>query len=251
MSVETKDIDIKVAWRKQQDELRTQLILCDDFKFEHLRLIGGVDISFVKGTMEACVCLVVKSWPDMVTVYTDIAMVTLTEPYIQGFLAFREIPSLVPLINKLKNEHPDFFPDIILVDGNGLLHPNGFGSACHLGVVCNVPTIGIGKTILYMDSLDKDKVKQDIAMMKECEVGDYRLIQSKMSDGNKILGAILKTVKHDKNASDIGPGTIYVSIGHRISLVTAIAVVNGCIKSKIPEPIREADFLSRKFLRTY
>ena len=241
---------ILIQWMKEQNQLKEKLIQIDDFKLDELRLIGGVDISFVKGTMKACACLIIKSWPKLETIYSDVIIVTLTYPYIPGFLAFREIPALLQLIDKLKAIKPEYIPDVILVDGNGILHPNGFGLASHLGVLINIPTIGVGKTILYMDSLDKKTIKDSINSMEKSDVGDYRPIISNKENKSEIIGNILKTVQHDGSNQNIqGAGTIYISVGHRISLSTATQLVTKCIKYKVPEPIREADFLSRKFLR--
>ena len=119
----------------------------DDFRWEldaqeedkQLKYIGGVDISFVKDNdVDACACLIVLSYPDfkvqyssspssyiIKVVYSRMEMVKLTLPYISTFLAFREIPFLVPLINELRTSNPEIFPQIIMVDGNGLLHPRG------------------------------------------------------------------------------------------------------------------------------
>ena len=85
----------------------------------------------------------------------------LDQPYVPGFLAFREIPSLLPLFEKLKAKKPELWPDVILVDGNGIIHQNRFGLACHLGVLLGTPTIGCGKTFFYVDGLSKEKIALD------------------------------------------------------------------------------------------
>jgi len=87
-------------------------------------------------------------------VYEDYEIVELDSPYIPGFLAFREIPHLVKLIDKLKKTKPEYTPQVILVDGNGILHQNACGLASHLGVIVDIPTIGCGKTIFYVDGLN-------------------------------------------------------------------------------------------------
>lgn len=74
-------------------------------------------------------------------------------PYIPGFLAFREAPHLMKLFQKLKDTKPQFMPQVILVDGNGVLHQNGFGLASHFGVLADIPTIGCGKTVFYVDGI--------------------------------------------------------------------------------------------------
>lgn len=76
----------------------------------------------------------------------------MSEPYIPGFLAFREVPHLLACFRELGEE---FRPQVVLVDGNGVLHPRGFGLASHLGVLLDLPTIGVGKNLLCVDGLDR------------------------------------------------------------------------------------------------
>lgn len=70
-------------------------------------------------------------------------MVQLTQPYIPGFLAFREVDHLLALLERLRASRPELVPDVIFVDGNGVLHPRGFGLASHLGVLARIPTVGL------------------------------------------------------------------------------------------------------------
>lgn len=84
-------------------------------------------------------------------------------PYIPGFLAFREAAHLVKLVEKMRTVEPDKFPQLIMVDGNGVLHQNACGLASHLGVLLDLPTIGCGKTVFYVDGLAKDKVMTQAA----------------------------------------------------------------------------------------
>lgn len=86
-------------------------------------------------------------------------MVRLTAPYIPGFLAFRECEFLVALLDELRGSRPDLVPQLLFVDGNGVLHPRGFGLAAHLGVLAGIPSIGIGKNLLCVDGLEMKAVK--------------------------------------------------------------------------------------------
>lgn len=85
--------------------------------------------------------------------YEDFEPDTTEYPYIPGFLAFKEIPSYSVLFNRLKSNKPELWPQILLVDGNGILHNRGFGCASHVGVVMNTPTIGVGKHVFAVDGI--------------------------------------------------------------------------------------------------
>ena len=206
---------IKKKWEIEQNKLKEKLVTDDDnwiTNNEQLKYIGGVDISFIKGDpINACAAYVILSYPDLKKVYEDYKMVKLTQPYIAGFLAFREVNFLVDLINKAKESKPELTPQIILVDGNGILHHRGFGLASHLGVLINIPTIGIGKNLLYIDGLNKKTVRDEFR--KTCKKGgDYLEL---IGDSGKIWGAAYMS-----NSKTLNP--IYISIGHKVSLYTII-----------------------------
>lgn len=253
--------NIKKQWELEQNNLKKQLILRDDIPWtvpsitpamnnnDHsitrmvLRFIGGVDISFNKDNKEgnvnnAVASLVVCSYPDLAVVYEDYHRISMNLPYIPGYLAFREVPHLVKLMEKLRQISPHLEPDAILVDGNGILHPRGFGLASHFGVLCNVPTIGVAKNLLYMDGLTREKIKQwsDQHLKQGGDV--FPLV----GDSGTIHGAILKP-------KDNVSKPIYISIGHRLSLETSIQIIKLCCKFRIPEPIRQADLRSRDAIK--
>jgi len=156
-------------------------------------------------------------------------------PYVPGFLAFRELPPLLDLVNKFLQEHPELKPDVILVDGNGLLHPQKCGVACHIGYHTGICTIGVAKNLFVMEGVDCTK-----AMVQNMSaVGDFTLIKDQE---DSVLGLALKSAENTKNP-------IYVSIGHKISLETARKTVVACSKHRVPEPLRFADGISRDFIR--
>ncbi|XP_077345104.1 endonuclease V isoform X2 [Lithobates pipiens] len=125
--------------------------------------------------------------------------------------------------------------EVLLVDGNGILHHRGFGVACHLGILTDLPTIGVAKNLLQVDGLENNEAHKEQA--KQLEDGDY--FHLKDSTGH-ILGAALKSCKKSSKP-------IYVSVGHKISLETAVNVVHSCCKFRVPEPTRQADIRSREF----
>jgi deoxyinosine 3'endonuclease (endonuclease V) len=149
---------------------------------------------------------------------------------------------LLQLIDELKQERPELYPQVILVDGNGLLHPRQFGIASHLGVLSDIPTIGVAKTFLMIpDELEdvhtvKQKCKENLL-----KKGDRYDLIGKTS--NFVYGSALRT-------SDNAPNPVFVSQGHRISLETSIDIVlSTCPRYRIPEPIRAADLSSRAYIR--
>ncbi|XP_068135047.1 endonuclease V isoform X3 [Hyperolius riggenbachi] len=185
-------------WEREQSMLKEQLIIRDTDHWQSqpdlsgLQQVGGVDLSYIKGddTM-ACASLVVLSYPDLEVIYEDCRMVTLDAPYVAGFLAFREVPSLVEAVERLKEERPDLMPQVLLVDGNGILHHRvkteldviscdgptsflsqmaaGFGIACHLGILAGLPTIGVAKNLLQVDGLENNEAHKEQADIRSRE----------------------------------------------------------------------------------
>jgi len=174
----------------------------------------------------------------MKVLYEDFEYVYLDMPYIPGFLAFREAPHLIKLFQRMKASKPEYYPQVVLVDGNGILHPNGCGLASHLGVLLNLPMIGCGKTVFYIDGLSKDKVHK-LCDEKLHKGGDSVKL---VGDSGKVWGAGFRSKNDTKDP-------LIISHGHMISLDTAIKVVANCCKFRIPEPIRLADTKSRDKIR--
>lgn len=244
--------EVMEKWASEQLELKQKVIEADaDVVMEMRRVVegwserdcqfylGGVDISFVKGdNVNACAALVVVSFPDLEVVYEDYEMIKLTAPYISGFLAFREVDFLVALFNKVKKKNPKYTPDVILVDGNGMLHRRHFGLACHLGVLLDIPCVGVAKKLCQVDGLEKNEAHTD-KIKSLTKGGDMFPLYG---DSGKCLGMTLRS--HDTSTNPI-----YVSTGHRITLDTAVWLVHKCCKYRIPEPVRQADVNSREYLR--
>ena len=133
------------------------------------------------------------------------------------------------------------YPELLLVDGNGILHTRNFGCASHVGVLFDVPTIGVGKTVFYIDGIRKDHVK---ALSDENlnHAGDFVPL---VGDSGKTWGAALRSTEESKNP-------VIVSQGHRVSFDTAIKATLACItKYRIPEPIRQADLRSRALVKQF
>ncbi len=220
------DIDkIKKQWSLEQYNLKKSLSLQNSFQLDKIKYVAGVDLSFYKGNnIDACAGIIVMSYPSFEIVYQNMELVQLTAPYIPSFLAFREVKHLNKLINQVIQEHPEYKPDIIMVDGNGILHQYGFGLASHLGVICDIPTIGIGKSYYAIDGITLDDTRRLEQTLKK---GGESI--NLLDKGGEILGAILKPT------DDVQRG-IYVSIGHKIDLGTALYIVKQYSRYRVPEP---------------
>ncbi len=177
------------------------------------RFIAGVDISAGKGAGMATGAVVILNYPELRVVETKVAQGRLDFPYIPGFLSFRESPLTLAACQKLT-----ISPDLILVDGQGIAHPRRLGLASHLGLFLNTPTIGCAKSILCGSH-----------EAPGAEPGSY----TEVVDKGEIIGAALRT--------KLGVKPVYVSIGHKIDLNTAIYWVMKCCHGyRLPEPTRLA-----------
>ncbi|NWI95928.1 ENDOV Endonuclease, partial [Pitta sordida] len=231
--------------RREQARLKARVVPEDteqwqkDPRFPGLQRVGGVDLSYVKGDeSRACASLVVLSYPGLEVLYEDCRMVTVSAPYVAGFLAFREVPVLLEAVQRLQQEEPELSPQVLLVDGNGLLHPREFGVACHLGVLTDLPCIGVAKNLLHMDGLVRDELHREQIRSLQKPGDTFPLTGT----SGTVLGMALRSHQHSSRP-------LYVSVGHRVSLDTAVSLVSSCCRYRIPEPIRQADIRSREYLR--
>ena len=229
-------------WTEIQNTLKSKQILTDSHTWtpDTLSLIGGMDISFSKKDPSYAVSALIICNSDLKCIYEKYKLVKMTEPYVPGFLAFREVDHLKSLLDSLKKESPDKFPEIILCDGNGILHPKRFGIACHLGVLEDVPTIGCSKNVFATEGITDRKVKE-LSRNNLKKKGDY--VELKGNNGD-ILALAVKSSEESINP-------IIVSVGHRVGIQTALEVFNKCTVFRVPEPIRFADKMSRRIVKYY
>ena len=282
---------VKERWRAVRDELRVGLIPRDDVDFavdfadqtpnpnpkqkRPLRLVAGLDVSYRREFIydsthraeTAVACLAVLRFPELTPEWVDFEEFTVDAPYVPGFLVFRECPAMTTLLRRCPSGAK---PDVVLVDGNGALHPAGFGLACHVGVECGVPTVGVAKDLHAFDGLDAKSAR---AACDEIAArgggGGSKGVSKGVSKANPghggypalwpdavaLVGASGTThgaamFGHDHSGDGAGC-PIYVSGGHRVSLATAVAVARACRAPgrKTPEPIRVADARSRARVR--
>jgi len=234
---------LKSSWTKEQEIIKSGLTYQDMRSDWLARLdkffVGGLDISFIVGDdVNACACYVVLD-SECNIIYKEVKMVQISVPYIPGFLAFREYNFLADLVKEQISTKPELTPEIIMIDGNGILHPNRAGIASHLGFKLGIPTIGVAKNLHRLEELVEIDRKQ-IAEHLEIKGSTYLL----KTNGNEELGCALKT-------TDTGINPVFVSIGTGISLETAVHIVLHYSKYRIPEPTRQADVISREYLRQH
>lgn len=224
-------------WIKFQEENSTKIVPVNSFDIKNIKFIGGVDISFnKKNPVMSCAYLTIMSYPACKIIYGDHQKLKLDISYVSGFLGFREVPIYIELLNKLKIKKPEYYPDVVMVDGFGTLHPRNFGSASHLGFLADIPTIGVAKTLLCFDGLNENEIK--VWFRLNCRnKGEFIDLKGK---SGKLYGVALKSTQDTINP-------IYVSIGHKICLDSAIEIVSKMCKFRIPEPIRNSDIKSKLF----
>lgn len=240
------DPELMEKWKSEQDALKSKLLETNEFDFSlnnsdsPLKRIGGMDISASKVDPDvAIVALVVCDANTFDVLYEKYEFVTLTQPYVPGFLAFREVDHLMKLITDLKSKNPDLLPQVILTDGNGILHSNRFGLACHLGVLSGIPTIGCGKTVFNVDGIEKFAVKKAAKTLQKA--GDFLYLQGV---SGATWGAALKCTEKSFDP-------LIVNVGHKTSLDSAIEIVKRTCKFRVPEPVRIADKRSRVLIKHY
>ncbi|MDP9196687.1 MAG: deoxyribonuclease V [Pseudomonadota bacterium] len=201
-----------------QKDLAAKVVTRDDLPA--VRLVGGADISHNPRDPSHIVhaAFVTLDAADARLVTAASATGVARFPYVPGFLGFREVPALVEAWEKLAAK-----PDLVFVDGHGISHPRGLGIASHLGVVLDIPTIGVAKSILVGTV--------------ETPVADEPGSRSPLIWKGRTIGMAVRTRKR--------ASPVYVSTGHRISLETAVAWVLRMGRGyRLPEPTRQAHLAS-------
>ena len=198
-----------------QRELKSQVVTED--RLGEVQYIAGVDVGFEDNYAITKAAVAVLSFPDLQLVEKAIARCPTTFPYIPGFLSFREIPAILEALKDIT-----ITPDLIMCDGHGIAHPRRFGIASHLGVLIDLPTIGVAKSLLVGKHEEVPPEK-----------GNWQPLNHK----GETVGVVLRS------RTNVKP--IYISIGHRISLSTALDYVLRCTpKYRLPETTRQADKLA-------
>ena len=190
-----------------------------------VQLLGGVDISNTRFDPEGRIyaAVVVLEWPGLRVVETAGAEMRASMPYIPGFLGFREVPALLAAWAKLKAK-----PDLVMVDGHGIAHPRAFGIAAHLGVVLDIPSIGVAKSPLVG--------------RPEAELGEEAGATQPLLWKGRRLGTVLRSKRRSN--------PLWISTGHRVALESAVGWVQSCDTGyRLPEPTRQAHLAANEVRR--
>lgn len=171
-----------------------------------VRYAAGVDVSF-KGDIAVGAAVVVE-YPSLRLVEEKTVLTRAVFPYVPTLLAFREAGPALMALKKLSTDY-----QVLFVDGNGRLHPYKAGFACQLGLAVNKPTIGVAKSLLVGEARWLDDVAEILV-------------------GGEVLGYAVK----------LGSRTVYVSVGHKVSLTTALRLTRAFTRpgAKLPEPLLQA-----------
>ncbi len=186
--------------------------------FQDINLIAGVDCSYDIQNNVSKAVIVLMNINDLKPLRTIIAHLPTTFPYIPGLLSFREIPVILKAFEQLIEK-----PDLLMVDGQGIAHPRGLGIAAHLGVLTDIPSIGVAKSRLTGKYIEPGINKGD---------------QNLLLNGKIQIGVVLR--------SKVNTKPLFISPGHLIDHETSVKIVKQCLtKYRLPEPTRIADKISK------
>jgi deoxyribonuclease V len=198
-----------------QQELRGRVVLENDIP--RLETIAGVDVSHDLSDMSHAAIVTIDA--KTLKPIEEVRVSAPTRfPYVPGLLSFREIPVILDALSKLKAA-----PDLLMVDGQGVAHPRRLGIAAHLGVLTDLPAIGVAKsrlTGLYR------------------EPGPEKGAAVPLMDKKEHIGTVLRSKERCL--------PLFISPGHKVDQKTALAITLQCLtRYRLPEPTRLADKLSK------
>lgn len=197
--------------RAIQEALRNRIVTRD--RLPPLRYVAGIDVGFERNGTVTRAAVAVLDFSTLALHEHAIVRRKTRFRYVPGYLSFREAPAVLAALAKLRTR-----PDLILCDGQGFAHPRRFGLACHLGLLADIPSIGVAKSRLIGE---------------HAELPPEKGAWVPLTDHGERIGAVLRT--------RTGVRPVYVSVGHRVSLKTAINLVLRCTtKYRLPETTRFA-----------
>jgi deoxyribonuclease V len=195
--------------------LRHHCIIKRTIDAGEIRHVAGADAAYDHDTIYAAV--VVMTFPGLDVVEKTCTVQAIPFPYIPGLLSFREGPAILDAFSSLTT-----VPDLILINGHGYAHPKRIGIASHVGVVLDVPSIGVAQRLLT----------GNVAMP-----GAGRGSTVPVLDKNEIIGMAVRTVEDAK--------PVFVSAGHKVDLAQAVDLtLKTTITHRLTEPIWHADRVS-------
>ena len=198
-----------------QQRLRGEVI--DEDRFARITTVAGVDVGFEERGAVTRAAVAVLTFPELQLQEQEIARRPTVFPYVPGLLSFREIPAVLDALSRLRR-----MPDLLLCDGQGRAHPRRFGIACHLGVLTDLPAIGVAKSRL---------------IGTHAALGEEKGARQPLYDKGEVIGMVLRSRR--------GVRPLYISVGHRIALESAVDIVLRCItRYRLPETTRAAHRLA-------
>lgn len=186
-------------------------IICED-SFKDIKSVAGADISFSRDNF-AIAAAVIIDFRTLEVLEEKTLEVELLFPYISGFLGFREANAIISVLKMLENNF-----SVLMVNGHGIMHQRGFGLASHVGLLMDIPTIGVAKRLIG---------------------GNYKFYNDNS----------MKVIKFNDKSVGACNRQKCISIGHKISLKTALDIEEKTSIFKMPEPIRQAHILATNTMK--
>ncbi len=215
------DFDLSPAEaRRLQGELASGVVAGPPLDLGSVRYVAGADVSTEKDAAYATVA--VLGFPGLSVVEVQGFEAPLAFPYVPGLLAFREVPSVAGALAKVESP-----VDAVIFDAQGLAHPRRMGLASHMGLFIDVPAVGCAKSRL-VGSYEEPAPEKGSA--------------TDLVHGGEVVGRVVRT------RTNVSP--VYVSVGNRIDLDSAVDLVLACSpKYRLPETTRQAHDAANRLRR--
>jgi deoxyribonuclease V len=238
--------------RKTQEELASVVVREGGLKDPGR--IAGVDVSYVRDSDEGVACCTVTDASGGEVLEQVTVRIRAAFPYISGYLGFREVPPMAEAVRALAEP-----PDVVLVDGHGLLHPRRFGVACHLGTVLELPAVGCAKRVLVGKVGKAWDEGANIGADEGADQGSDEEADKRSDDGagdgKRAGGETARPVLLD--GEHLGRSVIprrgsrpaIISPAHRMGLRETLELVCPLLAHQMPEPVRLSHVASRDLVR--